>query len=152
MFCPFCGNEDTMVKDSRSTEDGTAIRRRRVCTECNERFTTLERVQTRELMVLKRSGQRVPFEKEKLIRSIDLATRKRPISAEEIDQIANKLEKQFVDSGENVITSENIGKTTMELLKDIDKVAYVRFASVYSDFKNVKDFAEILQTMEHHDK
>ncbi|CAI3924063.1 Transcriptional regulator NrdR [Commensalibacter communis] len=152
MFCPFCGNEDTMVKDSRSTEDGTAIRRRRVCTKCNERFTTLERVQTRELLVLKRSGQRVPFEKEKLIRSIDLATRKRPISAEQIDQIANKLEKQFVDSGENVITSESIGKTTMELLKDIDKVAYVRFASVYSDFKNVKDFAEILQTMEHHDK
>ncbi|MDI2090306.1 transcriptional regulator NrdR [Commensalibacter oyaizuii] len=152
MFCPFCGNEDTMVKDSRSTEDGTAIRRRRVCTQCNQRFTTLERIQTRDIMVLKRNGQRVPFDKEKLIKSIDLAMRKRPISAEEIDQIANKLEKQFVDSGENIISSESIGTATMEMLKDIDKVAYVRFASVYCDFQVIKDFAEILQTMEHHEK
>lgn len=152
MFCPFCGNQDTFVKDSRSTEDGTAIRRRRICTKCDQRFTTIERVQPRDLMVLKRNGQRVPFDREKLLRSIELAMRKRPIKAEKIDQIVNQLEKYFVDLGENVISSENIGNATMNMLKTIDKVAYVRFASVYCDFQFIKDFAEILQTMEHHDK
>ncbi|PXZ01443.1 transcriptional repressor NrdR [Commensalibacter melissae] len=152
MFCPFCGNEDTQVKDSRSTEDGTAIRRRRICIKCNQRFTTIERIQPRDLMVLKRNGQRVPFDKEKLVRSIELAMRKRPFRATDIDQIANKLEKQFVDLGDNVITSESIGGATMEMLKKIDKVAYIRFASVYCDFQVIEDFAELLPTLEHHEK
>ncbi|CAK7193501.1 Transcriptional repressor NrdR [Commensalibacter sp. Nvir] len=141
-----------MVKDSRPTEDGTAIRRRRECTKCHERFTTVERLQPCEIMVMKRNGHRVPFEKEKLIRSIELAARKRPIQATQIDQIACKIEKQFIDLGENVVSSEKIGETAMHMLKDIDKIAYVRFASVYCDFKVINDFAEILQQMEHHEK
>ncbi len=152
MFCPFCGNEETLVKDSRSTEDGMAIRRRRECTKCRQRFTTVERVQPRDLMVLKRDGQRVPFDKEKLIRSIELAMRKRPFKANYIDLIANKLEKQFVDLGDNVISSEAIGNATMDVLKNIDKVAYIRFASVYCDFQVIEDFAELLPTLEHHEK
>lgn len=152
MFCPFCGNEETQVKDSRSTEDGAAIRRRRICTKCDQRFTTIERVQPRDLMVLKRNGQRVPFDKVKLTRSIELAMRKRPIKADKIDQIVNKLEKQFVDLGENVISSEEIGNATMEILRNIDKVAYVRFASVYRDFQVIEDFAELLPKLEHHSK
>lgn len=151
MFCPFCGNEETLVKDSRSTEDGTAIRRRRVCTECNKRFTTIERVQPVDLMVLKRNGQRVPFDKVKLTRSIELAVRKRPLKAVEIDQIVNRLEKQFVECGKTVISSQKIGNATMEMLKTIDKVAYVRFASVYCDFQVIEDFAEILPTLKHYE-
>ena len=140
MHCPFCGHADTQVKDSRPTEDGSAIRRRRFCTSCGQRFTTVERVQLRELTVVKSDTRRVPFDRDKLARSIRVALRKRPIQEERIERIVNGIVRQLEASGESDIPSKQIGELVMETLKEVDAVAYVRFASVYRDFREAKDF------------
>ncbi|MGH7102836.1 MAG: transcriptional regulator NrdR [Acetobacteraceae bacterium] len=140
MRCPFCGQDDTAVKDSRPTEDGAAIRRRRACTACGQRFTTIERVQLRELIVIKSDGRRVPFERDKLARSIRIALRKRPVEEERIERIVSGIVRKLEASGETDITSKQIGEHVMETLKAVDEVAYVRFASVYRDFREAKDF------------
>ena len=144
MRCPFCSSEDTQVKDSRPTEDNTAIRRRRACAACGARFTTFERVQLRELSVLKKNGQRTLFEREKLERSVNIATRKRPVDAERIDRMINGIVRQLESSGDSEIPSERIGELVMEGLANLDSVAYVRFASVYKDFREAKDFEEFI--------
>lgn len=144
MRCPFCGHADTQVKDSRPTEDSAAIRRRRSCNACGARFTTFERVQLRELMVLKKSGKRVVFEREKLERSINLALRKRPVDEVQIELLINGIVRQLESMGESEIKSDQIGKLIMEGLENLDTVAYVRFASVYKDFREAKDFKEFV--------
>lgn len=144
MKCPFCGGLDTQVKDSRPTDDSTSIRRRRVCPDCGGRFTTFERVQLRELTVVKRSGRRVPFDRDKLQRSITTALRKRPVSEERIERLVNGLVRQIESLGENEIGSEEIGRIVMEGLKGLDDVAYMRFASVYRNFREAKDFEALL--------
>jgi transcriptional repressor NrdR len=144
MRCPYCGNEDTQVKDSRPTEDGTAIRRRRVCGACGGRFTTFERVQLRELTVVKRNGRRVPFDREKLMRSVQIALRKRQVEPERVERMVNGIVRQLESLGENEIGAGEIGKLVMEGLKGLDDVAYVRFASVYRDFREAKDFESVL--------
>jgi transcriptional repressor NrdR len=148
MRCPFCGHEDTQVKDSRPAEDGAAIRRRRFCTSCSQRFTTVERVQLRELFVLKSDGRRVPFEREKLDRSISIALRKRPVEDGRIERVVNSIVRQLEASGETDISSKQIGELVMETLKEVDEVAYVRFASVYRDFREAKDFENFLGSLE----
>jgi transcriptional repressor NrdR len=145
MRCPFCGHEDTQVKDSRPSEDGQAIRRRRFCPACNSRFTTFERVQLRELTVVKKNGERRPFDREKLARSIMLALRKRPFDPDQVEMLVNNIVRKLESLGENEITSEQIGGEVMEALADIDPVAYVRFASVYRDFREAKDFNEFVK-------
>ena len=145
MRCPFCQNEDTQVKDSRPTEDGAAIRRRRQCDKCGSRFTTFERVQLRELIVLKRSGRRVPFDREKLDRSISIALRKRPIEEEQKEQIISGIVRRLESLGESEIRSEQIGEMVMEALAGVDPVGYVRYASVYRDFREVGDFADFIE-------
>ena len=147
MRCPFCGNEDTQVKDSRPTEDNSAIRRRRLCVGCGARFTTFERVQLRELMVLKKTGRRVPFDRDKLERSIDIALRKRPVEPERIERMINGMVRQLESSGESEIPAEVIGKLVMEGLSNLDQVAYVRFASVYKNFREASDFGEFVDEM-----
>lgn len=144
MRCPFCGHEDTQVKDSRPSEDGGAIRRRRFCTGCSQRFTTVERVQLRELVVVKHDGRRVPFDRDKLTRSVRIALRKRPVQEEKIERIVNGLVRQLEASGDNDIPSKQIGEAVMETLKEVDEVAYVRFASVYRNFREAKDFEAFL--------
>ena len=144
MHCPFCGADDTQVKDSRPTEDNAAIRRRRFCADCNSRFTTFERVQLRDLMVLKKGGQRVPFERDKLIRSIQLATRKRPVDEERVERVVNSIQRRLESSGENEIRSETVGQLVMEALATLDPVAYVRFASVYKNFREARDFEDFV--------
>ena len=144
MRCPYCGCENTQVKDSRPTEDATSIRRRRVCPDCGGRFTTFERVQLRELTVVKRSGRKVPFDRDKLQRSVEIALRKRPVPEERIERLVNGLVRQIESLGENEVTSEQIGELVMEGLKGLDDVAYVRFASVYRNFREAKDFHELL--------
>ena len=144
MHCPFCGHEDTQVKDSRPTDDGSAIRRRRFCTACGQRFTTIERVQLRELTIVKRDGRRVPFDRDKLARSIRTALRKRPVQEERIERIVNGIVRALEASGETDISSQQIGEQVMETLKDVDAVAYVRFASVYRNFREAKDFEAFL--------
>ncbi len=144
MRCPYCGNADTQVKDSRSSEDGSAIRRRRHCPDCGGRFTTFERVQLRELMVVKKTGRRVPFDRDKLARSVQVALRKRPVDPERIERMISGIVRQLEAQGENEVKSEGIGKLVMEGLKGLDDVAYVRFASVYKDFREAKDFEELL--------
>ena len=144
MRCPYCGGEDTQVKDSRPTEDGTAIRRRRICSSCGGRFTTFERVQLRELTVVKRSGRRVPFDRDKLMRSVQIACRKRPVEPERIDRMVSGIVRQLESLGEPEISSEQIGESIMEGLKALDDVAYVRFASVYRNFREAKDFETLL--------
>lgn len=139
MRCPFCGGSETQVKDSRSTEDDTAIRRRRICSSCGGRFTTFERVQLRELTVVKRTGRRVPFDREKLMRSVQIAMRKRPVEPESIERMVSGIVRQLESSGETDIQAENIGNLVMEGLKALDDVAYVRFASVYKNFREAKD-------------
>jgi transcriptional repressor NrdR len=145
MRCPFCGSEDTQVKDSRPTEEHAAIRRRRVCPACGGRFTTFERVQLRELTVIKRSGRKVPFDRNKLSRSVEVALRKRPVPAERIEQMVSGVVRQLESTGETEVTSARIGEVVLEALKDLDGVAYVRFASVYRDFREASDFAEVLR-------
>ena len=147
MRCPFCGGEETQVKDSRPTEDNTTIRRRRICNACGGRFTTFERVQLRELMVLKRSGRRVTFDREKLMRSVQIAVRKRPVDPDRIERMVSGIVRQLESSGESEITAETIGNHVMEGLKGIDDVAYVRFASVYRNFREAKDFEALLDEL-----
>jgi transcriptional repressor NrdR len=147
MRCPFCGNEDTQVKDSRPTEDSSAIRRRRSCTACGARFTTFERVQLRELTVVKRSGRKVPFEREKLERSISISLRKRPVEPERVDRMINGLVRRLESMGESEISADVIGQLAMEGLESLDKVAYVRFASVYKNFREAKDFEDFVTTL-----
>jgi len=140
MRCPYCGSLDTQVKDSRPTEDETAIRRRRVCSACGRRFTTFERVQLRELTVLKRSGRRIPFDRDKLERSIEIACRKRPVEPDQISEMASRIVRKLEALGETEIPSATIGEYVMEELKAADSVAYVRFASVYRNFREARDF------------
>ncbi len=144
MRCPYCGGDDTQVKDSRPTEDGAAIRRRRICSACGGRFTTFERVQLRELTVVKRSGRRVPFDRDKLMRSVQIACRKRPVDPERIERMVSGIVRQLESLGEPEITSEQIGESIMEGLKGLDDVAYVRFASVYRNFREARDFEQLL--------
>lgn len=144
MRCPFCSSHETQVKDSRPAEEGGAIRRRRVCPDCGGRFTTFERVQLRDLVVVKRSGRRVPFERDKLQRSVEIALRKRNVEPERIDRLVSGVVRQLEASGENEIGSAVIGELLMAALKGLDPVAYVRFASVYRDFREASDFAEVL--------
>jgi transcriptional repressor NrdR len=144
MRCPFCTQDDTQVKDSRPTDDGAAIRRRRFCPACGARFTTFERVQLRELTVTKKSGRRVPFDRDKLQRSIDIALRKRPVEPERVERMINGLVRRLESSGESEVPSALIGGMVMEALASIDAVAYVRFASVYRNFREAKDFEAII--------
>lgn len=144
MRCPYCGSLDTQVKDSRPTEDSSAIRRRRICPDCGGRFTTFERVQLRELLVLKRSGRRIAFDRDKLQRSIDVALRKRSVDPERIERLLNGIVRQLESMGDGEVTSEQIGELVMEGLKGLDDVAYVRFASVYKNFREAKDFEDLI--------
>ncbi len=144
MKCPFCGHAESQVKDSRPSEDGTAIRRRRSCPECQGRFTTFERVQLRELTILKRSGRRSPFDREKLMRSIAVAIRKRPIDPERLERMLSGIVRQLESRGETEIESSVVGELVMKALKALDEVAYVRYASVYRDFRQTQDFARFL--------
>jgi len=148
MICPFCGHDDTQVKDSRPADEGSAIRRRRFCGSCGQRFTTVERVQLRELTVLKSDGRRVPFDRDKLARSIRIALRKRPVQEERIERIVNGIVRQLEASGENDIPTSQLGELVMETLKEVDAVAYVRFASVYRDFREAKDFEAFLGSLD----
>ena len=144
MRCPFCGHAESQVKDSRPSEDGAAIRRRRLCPECGGRFTTFERVQLRELTILKRSGRRAPFDREKLVRSISTATRKRPVDPERLERMVNGIVRQLESMGETELASNVVGDMVMKALKTLDDVAYVRYASVYRDFRQTEDFARFL--------
>ena len=144
MRCPFCGSEDTQVKDSRPAEDSAAIRRRRACPSCGARFTTFERVQLREITVLKTDGRRVPFDREKLARSIRVALRKRPVDEDRIERLVNSIQRRLETEGETEIPSRKIGEIVMESLKELDQVAYVRFASVYRNFGEARDFQAFL--------
>ena len=144
MRCPYCGCENTQVKDSRPTEENQSIRRRRSCEDCGGRFTTFERVQLREIVVAKRSGRRVAFDREKLSRSVEVALRKRPIKPERIERMVSGIVRQVESMGEQEIPSSVIGELVMEALKGLDPVAYVRFASVYRDFREASDFQEVL--------
>jgi transcriptional repressor NrdR len=138
--CPFCAHEDSQVKDSRPTEDGSAIRRRRQCEDCGARFTTFERAQLRELVVTKSGSRREPFDRGKLERSLAIACRKRPVPAERIERLVTSIQRQLETSGDSEITSAQIGEMVMEGLKALDPVAYIRFASVYKDFREARDF------------
>jgi transcriptional repressor NrdR len=151
MRCPFCQNEDTQVKDSRPTEDNSAIRRRRLCNACGARFTTFERVQLRDLNVLKRNNRREPFDRDKLMRSIQHAIRKRPVEPERLERMVNGIVRRLESSGETDIPSTTIGELVMQGLANIDAVAYVRFASVYKNFREAKDFESILEELGHSD-
>ena len=144
MKCPFCGHQDTQVKDSRPSDDGAAIRRRRSCPQCNGRFTTFERVQLRELMILKRNGRRTPFDRDKLERSLGIALRKRPVQPEQVEQMVSRIVRQLESLGETEIHSSTVGDFIMKALKSVDEVAYVRYASVYKDFRATGDFARFL--------
>lgn len=144
MRCPFCAHNDTQVKDSRPTEDNSAIRRRRACPNCGARFTTFERVQLRELTVLKRTGSREPFDREKLLRSMRVALRKRPVDEERVERVVNGIVRRLESSGESEIKVDNIGELIMEALATLDQVAYVRFASVYRNFREAKDFEDFI--------
>ncbi len=140
MRCPFCSHEDSQVKDSRPTEDGSAIRRRRQCEDCGARFTTFERAQLRELTVAKSGNRREPFDRGKLERSLAIACRKRPVPSERIERLVSSIQRQLETSGDSEITSEMIGALVMDGLKALDPVAYIRFASVYKDFREARDF------------
>lgn len=140
MRCPFCGHNDTQVKDSRPTEDNTSIRRRRHCPDCGGRFTTFERVHLRDLMVVKKTGQRVPFDRDKLERSMRISLRKRPVDPERVDRVISGIVRRLESSGETEIASDQIGEMVMDVLANLDSVAYVRFASVYRNFREAKDF------------
>jgi transcriptional repressor NrdR len=144
MKCPFCGHAESQVKDSRPSEDGAAIRRRRMCPECEGRFTTFERVQLRELTILKRSGRRTPFDRDKLARSVAIAIRKRPIDPEQVERTISAIVRQLESMGETELPSSAIGELVMKHLKQLDDVAYVRYASVYRDFRETSDFARFL--------
>ncbi len=144
MRCPFCAHEDTQVKDSRPTEDNAVIRRRRSCPACNARFTTFERVQLRDLTILKSSGRREAFDRDKLKRSVAVALRKRPVDDARLERMISSLVRQLEASGQGEFPSDQLGEMVMEMLADLDQVAYVRFASVYRDFREAKDFEEFV--------
>ncbi len=144
MRCPFCGSDDTQVKDSRPTEDSTAIRRRRHCVPCGSRFTTFERVQLRDLTVIKRNGSRATFDREKLARSIGIALRKRQIEPDRIERIVNGIQRRLESFGDPEIESKDIGEMVMDALASLDQVAYVRYASVYRNFREAKDFEDFV--------
>ncbi|HRK24396.1 MAG TPA: transcriptional regulator NrdR [Beijerinckiaceae bacterium] len=148
MRCPYCGSLETQVKDSRPTDDNTSIRRRRVCPDCGGRFTTFERVQLKELTVVKRSGRRVPFDRDKLARSIEIATRKRPVEPERIERMINGIVRQLEASSDGDVTTEQIGEAVMEGLKGLDDIAYVRFASVYRNFREAREFGAFIDALE----
>ena len=145
MRCPFCSFIDTQVKDSRPSQDHAAIRRRRLCPSCGSRFTTFERVQLRELTVVKRDDSRTPFERDKLMRSINIATRKRPVDPEDIERMVNGIVRRLETLGENDVTSTAIGELVMDGLSQLDSIAYVRFASVYRNFRETKDFEDFIE-------
>ena len=145
MRCPYCSNKETQVRDSRPSEDNSTIRRRRVCPGCGGRFTTFERVQLRELYVLKRTGQKVLFDRDKLMRSVQVATRKRPVDIDKLEQMVSGIVRQLENRGDTIVSSELVGTLIMEGLRQIDDVSYVRFASVYKDFREAKDFEEFLE-------
>ena len=147
MRCPYCGSVDSQVKYSRPSDDHAVIRRRRICPDCGGRFTTFERVQLRELVVVKRSGRRIPFEREKLHRSVEVALRKRPVDAERIERMVNGIVRQLESLGDGEVPSATIGELVMEGLKALDDVAYVRFASVYRNFREAKDFEDLLDEL-----
>ena len=144
MRCPFCGNADTQVKDSRPTEDNSAIRRRRFCPACGSRFTTFERIQLREMTVLKKVGTRVPFDRDKLLRSVLISTRKRPVDPERIERLVSGIVRRLESLGEAEIKSDTIGEMVMDALANLDPVAYVRFASVYKNFREARDFEQFV--------
>jgi len=144
MRCPFCGHVESQVKDSRPSEDGAAIRRRRLCPECGGRFTTFERVQLRELTIVKRSGRRTPFDRDKLARSVAIAIRKRPVDPERVERMISAITRQLESMGETELPSSAVGELVMKHLKQLDDVAYVRYASVYRDFRETQDFARFL--------
>jgi transcriptional repressor NrdR len=144
MRCPYCSSAETQVKDSRPSDDNTSIRRRRICPDCGGRFTTFERVQLRELTVVKRSGKRIPFDRDKLLRSIDIALRKRPVEPERVERMINGIVRQLEGMGDGEIPSQTIGELVMEGLKNLDGVAYVRFASVYRNFRETRDFEALI--------
>jgi transcriptional repressor NrdR len=144
MRCPFCGSDESQVKDSRPSEDGAAIRRRRLCPECGGRFTTFERVQLRELTIVKRSGRRTPFDRDKLARSIAIALRKRPVDPDRVERMISTIVRQLESMGETELPSSAVGELVMKQLKQLDDVAYVRYASVYRDFRETQDFARFL--------
>lgn len=148
MRCPFCGHDASQVKDSRPTDDGAAIRRRRQCEGCAARFTTFERIQLRELTVIKSEGKREPFDRDKLLRSIGVAARKRPIEPVAIERLVSGIQRQLETTGEGEATSKRIGEMVMEGLKALDSVAYIRFASVYRDFSEARDFEEFAGSVE----
>lgn len=152
MRCPYCTNEETQVKDSRPTEDNTAIRRRRYCPGCGGRFTTFERVQLRELTVLKKNGRRVPFDRDKLMRSIQVACRKRPVEPERVERMVSGIVRRLESMGEAEIPTDAIGELVMQGLESLDAVAYVRFASVYKNFHEAKDFQQFLGRLDDDDK
>src|SRR6202045_5074440 len=147
MRCPYCGSLDTRVKDSRPSEDASSIRRRRVCPDCGGRFTTFERVQLRELTVLKKSGRRVPFDRDKLMRSLEIALRKRPVESDRVERMVNGLVRQLESQGDSEIPSDRIGELVMEGLRALDSVAYVRFASVYRNFREARDFNTLIDEL-----
>ena len=147
MKCPFCGNTESQVKDSRTSEDCSSIRRRRECPECGSRFTTFERVQLRELIVVKKSGEKVMFNRDKLARSIQISVRKRPVGPERVEKIVNSIQRRLESSGESEIPTSTIGEYVMEALSALDHVAYIRFASVYKDFREVKDFEDFVDNL-----
>ena len=148
MKCPFCGCDDTQVKDSRNADDNTAIRRRRECPECGSRFTTYERVQLRDLVVIKKNGEKSMFDRDKLARSIQIAVRKRPVEPERVEKIVNSIQRRLESSGESEIHSKIIGEYVMDALSRLDHIAYIRFASVYKDFREVSDFENFVETID----
>ena len=147
MRCPYCMNADTQVKDSRPTEDNSVIRRRRVCADCGGRFTTFERIQLRELTIIKNTGRKVPFDRDKLMRSVQVALRKRPVEPERIERMVSGIVRRLENLGESEIPAKMVGELVMEGLYALDQVAYVRFASVYRNFREAKDFEEFLGEM-----
>lgn len=148
MRCPYCGSADTQVKDSRPAEDSSSIRRRRVCPTCGGRFTTFERVQLREIIVVKKSGRRAPFDRDKLTRSVEIALRKRPVEPERVEQMISGIVRQLESLGEVEVESRRIGELVIEGLRSLDAVAFVRFASVYRDFREVSDFSAVIDELE----
>ena len=147
MRCPYCSSEDSQVKDSRPAEDGTAIRRRRVCPNCGGRFTTFERVQLRELTVIKKTGRRVPFDRDKLMRSFEIALRKRPVDRDRVERAVSGIVRRLESSGETDIHSDQIGLQVLEALKALDDIAFVRYASVYRDFSGPQDFEKVIKEL-----
>ena len=148
MRCPFCSHEDSQVKDSRHTEDNTAIRRRRICDQCGSRFTTFERIQLRDLIAIKSNGQKETFDRDKMFRSLSLSLRKRNVEQDKIEKIVSAIARRLENSGETEIETSLIGGYIMEALSNLDQVAYVRFASVYKNFREVKDFEDFLDNLE----